>query len=77
MRCFNGYTYTLTKYGRTPRVEASYMAGDEFDLIDMIRGFGYEIYTNVESDVPILVFGKHENLDETSFIIIDDFGEAK
>ena len=44
----------------------------------MMKDFGFELNTHVgHTDVPILVFGKVENFDETSVVIIDDFGEAK
>lgn len=78
MKCFNGFTYNLTKYGRTPEKNVTYMAEDEESLINMMKDFGFELNTHVgHTDVPILVFGKVENFDETSVVIIDDFGEAK
>jgi len=75
---YNGFTYTLTKYGRQNRTEVTYSADSKEDLIEMIEGFSFEHNTHVSHvDDPILVFHKVLNCDDMDVIVIDDFGEAK
>lgn len=75
---FNGLAYTLTKYGRQNQTDVTYSADSTEDLIEMIKGFGFEQNTHVShTDRPILVFHKVLNFDNMDVIIIDDLGEAK
>ena len=75
---YNGFAYTLTKYGRKNQTEVTYSADSTEDLIEMIKGFGFEQNTHIgHTDVPILVFHKVVNFEDTDVIVIDDLGEAK
>ena len=75
---YNGFGYTLTKYGRQNRTEVTYSADSTEDLIEMIKGFGFEQNTHIShTDRLILVFHKVINFDDMDVIVIDDFGEAK
>lgn len=75
---YNGFGYTLTKYGRQNQTDVTYSADSIEDLIEMITGFGFEQNTHVgHTDEYILVFHKVVNIDDTDVIVIDDFGEAK
>lgn len=75
---FNGFGYTLTKYGRQDQTDVTYSADSTEDLIEMIKGFGFEQNTHVShTDKDILVFHKVLDFDNTDVIVIDDLGEAK
>lgn len=75
---YNGFAYTLTKYGRQNRTDVTYSADSTEDLIEMIKGFGFEQNTHVShTDGDILVFHKVLNFEDTDVIVIDDLGEAK
>lgn len=75
---YNGFGYTLTKYGRQNQTDVTYSADSTENLIETIKGFGFEQNTHVShTDRPILVFNKVLNFDDMDIIVIDDFGEAK
>lgn len=75
---YNGLAYTLTKYGRKNQTEVTYSADSTEDLIEMIKGFGFEQNTHVgHTDEDTLVFHKVLNFDNMDVIVIDDLGEAK
>ena len=75
---YNGFGYTLTKYGRQNQTDVTYSADSTKDLIEMIKGFGFEQNTHVShTDKDILVFHKVLNCDDMDVIVIDDLGEAK
>lgn len=75
---YNGFGYTLTKYGRQNQTDVTYSADSIEDLIKMIEGFGFEQNTHVgHTDEYILVFHKVLDFDNTDIIVIDDLGEAK
>ena len=75
---YNGFSYTLTKYGRQNQTDVTYSADSTEDLIEMIKGFGFEQNTRIShTDEDILVFHKVVNIDDMDVIVIDDFGEAK